>query len=185
MAPQPSLVSQGIAGMYRIGNCVFQLKETKWDIYQEMNEILTELDEKVDRSRVKEISVLLQTGQLLLEHLEAKSHDEKIPYIEDRFALQVKGLVDSANTYLTTVGVVAALLLGISIPWILTPLDQSSILLASCNQHIESECSRCFCCQHQRCHGAPYGHFCELEHARPNRLFRYVRLAQRRHFRPH
>jgi hypothetical protein len=127
-----SLVAQGI---YRFGSIIFQLKEADWDANKEMDTVLTELDDKVGRARVKEISILLRTGRLLLGALEneAKHLQEKTSDIssDDPFALHVKGLVDSVNTYLTTVGVVAALLLGISIPWILTPLEQSSILLAS------------------------------------------------------
>ena len=116
--------------VYCLGEIVFQLKPQHDDLSEEIESVLSELKRKEDLMRMQELTMLLRTGKLLLEALKLSNLSSECPNgdIHERFNKDVDGFITSINNYLTTVGVVAALLLGISIQWIMTPLTQSVVV---------------------------------------------------------
>lgn len=155
-------------GIYRLGYLIYGLNDQVNDtqnegqaaveaLESELHSLITGLELNVDRLRVKECAFQLQAGHLLLEAI--KVQKQELQHSSQRtgsqqnemgsngksgsngnqlFESHIDAVVKSLNDFLTTVGVVAALLLSISIPWILTPLDQSSILLATNTSDIRS-----------------------------------------------
>jgi hypothetical protein len=120
--------------MYRLGDLLFSTQTDTWTLEKEFEHILGDLEQRMDVMRVKDLTLCVQTANLLLERMKFEkkmSSDRDKPEhepIQSDFEQHVNGLVQTTNEFLTTVGVVAALILSIGIPWILTPLEPSAIL---------------------------------------------------------
>jgi hypothetical protein len=99
---------------------------------KQFEQVMAEL-ERMDTMRVKDLTMSIRTANLLLERIKEEnaekhaSKDRHEPF-QSEFVEHVNHLVQTTNEFLTTIGVVAALLLSIGIPWILTPLQPSTIV---------------------------------------------------------
>jgi hypothetical protein len=116
--------------MYRLGGLLFSAQTDTWTLEKEFEQVLEDLEQHHDTMRVKDLTMCARTAILLLENMEfeKKILNDRQEQISSGFKEHIDSLVQTTNEFLTTIGVVAALILSIGIPWILTPLEQSTVL---------------------------------------------------------
>ena len=116
--------------LYRMGDLLFSNQNDTWTLEKEFEKDLEDLEQRLDTMRVKDMTMCAQTASILLDTMEFEKNtlNDRQEQISSGLKEHVDTLVQTANEFLTTIGVVAALILSIGIPWVLTPLEQSTVL---------------------------------------------------------
>jgi hypothetical protein len=113
---------------YRLGDFLYSSPDTFSTNEKEFEIVLQVLEEDHETMRSKDLTMSIRIANVLMEKMSAeRSVDTKD---NEKFKEDFNSLMQSTNEFLTTIGVVSALLLSITIPWILNPMQQSSIVSA-------------------------------------------------------
>ena len=112
--------------LYRLGNFLYSSPDTFSTNEKEFEIVLQVLEEDHEAMRLKDLTMGIRIANVLMEKMSTErsvdTNDNEI--FKDDF----NSLMQSTNEFLTTIGVVSALILSITIPWVLNPLQQSSIV---------------------------------------------------------
>jgi hypothetical protein len=112
--------------LYRLGDFLYSSPDTFSTNEKEFEIVLHALEEDHETMRSKDLTMGIRIAKVLMKKMSAeRSVDDKD---NENFKEDFDSLMQSTNEFLTTIGVVSALLLSITIHWILNPLQKSSIV---------------------------------------------------------
>jgi hypothetical protein len=97
----------------RLGSFLFSAETDTWTLEKEFEHVLGDLETRINTMRVKDLTMCVRTANLLLEKMEVENktmHDGQ-DQTSLNFKEHIDSLVQTANEYLTTVGVVVVLIL--------------------------------------------------------------------------